>query len=398
MKTLTPLLRWSASQSAIVLAAGVWLPGLFSAAVAAPLQLSIQLAPQVVLQWLSQTNATYRLEFSSSLNPANWQTLADNLQGTGVTLSFTNGATSSATRYYRLVQSASASISPDAVVPVPGTLYPGNTLLGVAPLGLQFRIPAAWKGGIAVGSSTSVFGSDTEPGVVLGILTLAGDANFILRILPSQFQTSAGSGFSVTQPFAANGNLITGEWTGYGDRNGIIMRLEAVVHPSGGIVGFAGLFTAPNRSSMEQTLGSFINSTLTVPRLTDQQWVSGLKGRAFQWTSYKSVGSGGNTGSLSSWSENNAFFCDGSYEITRNGETTYGGNLSGGGFYSGGGSQSSTEAGDWTVLQTPAGSVLVLLSSKGLDAEPVTLGPSGNTFYFGDQEYTLTGAANCVLP
>ena len=202
----------------------------------------------------------------------------------------------------------------------------------------------------------------------------------------------------MTQPFAASGNHFAGEWSGYGNQNGVIMRLEAVVHPSGGIVGFAGLFRASNRASMEQTLGNFIGSTLTVPRLTDQQWVAALKGRAFQWTSYRSAGNGGNSGSLSSWSENNAFFCDGTYDVTRSSESSYSGSLSGGSFYTGGGSSSSTESGDWTVLQTQAGPVLILLSAQGLQAEVISLGPSGNSFYFGDQEFSLTGPHTCVSP
>ena len=176
------------------------------------------------------------------------------------------------------------------------------------------------------------------------------------------------------------------------------MRLEGVVHPSGGMMAFAGFFLPANRSIMEQTLASFVNSTLTVPRKTDQQWVDGLRGRAFKWSGYKSTGNGGSSGSLSSWSDNNAFFCNGIYEITRYSETTYSGSLSGGAFYGGGSSSNSTEAGDWTVIQTASGPALILLSAQGLQAALVTVGPSGNTFYFGDQEFSFTGAANCATP
>lgn len=362
-----------------------------------PLSLGIRMAPRPVLQWQSRPDASYRVEFSSSLPATNWQTLAPDFPGTGGIQSVTNESASKSKEFYRLLQLTNqAAISPNAMAPIPGLLYPGNTLLGVAALGLQYRIPAAWKGGVRADSSTLLFGSDTEPGLVLGVLTLAGDGNFIMRVLPASFWTDSFGGFSISQAPSAKGSLITGEWTGFGSQQGALMRLTGVVHPSGGLIGFIGFFTPPNRSVMQATLDSFVNSTVTVPRLTDQNWVDALRGRAFRWSSYKSTGNGGNSGSLSRWSENNAFFCTGTYEITTRSESTYGGTLSGGAFYGGGSSSNSTEVGDWTVVRTPSGSVLVLLSSTGVQAASITLGTSGNSFYFGDQEFSLTGAHACT--
>lgn len=373
----------------------VWFGGA-SVAADAPLTLNIRLAPYPILQWQSRADASYRVEFSPSLGAPAWRPLSDDLPGSGAVQGLTNNEAPAAAGFYRLLQLTNqAAISPNALVPQPGVLYPGGSLLGVSALGVQYRIPPAWKGGVRQGSSTLLFGSDTEPGLVINVLTLAGDASFILRILPSSFSVDSSGGYSLAEAFAVRTNLITGEWTGFGSQQGVQMRLEGVLHPSGGMVGFIGLFTLANRASMEATLGSFVNSTLTVRRLTDQGWVDSLTSRAFQWSSYRSSGNGGNSGSLSSWSQNNAFFCVGTYEITTQSESSYGGTLSGGSFYSGGSSGNSTEAGDWTVLRTPSGPVLVLLSGSGVRAASISLGPSGNSFYFGDQEYSLSGPHSC---
>lgn len=389
------------ASTAILVLSGHWLPS----ARGTGLELSIQRGAKPILQWPSQTDGVYQIEYATALSPANWQILTNNLPGNGSALSLTDNSASGAQRFYRLVATAKqssgtnqAAISPDVTIPTPGLLYPGSTLLGAAPLGFQYRIPAAWKGGFRQGTATMIFGSDTEPGLVLGILTLAGDPSWIAQLLSSSFQTSASGGYSVSQTVTANGNRITGEWIGYGTESGAIMRLDGVVHPSGGLIGFAGFFTPNNRGIMEQTLASFIASIVTVPRSTDQNWINALRGRAFQWVSFNSAGNGGSSGSLSRWSQNNAFFCDGTYEITTASESSYSGSLSGGGFYTGGSSSNSTEAGDWTVIQTTSGPVLILLSAQGVQAAVVALGPSGNTFYFGDQEYSLTGAANCASP
>lgn len=361
-----------------------------------PLRLEIRRTPHPVLQWPSQPHRTYHVEVTPSLGPATWQTLAAHVQGTGGLIAYTNFIPSNTAQFYRVVVLPEEEvISPDVIFPQPGLVYDANTLLGAAALGLQYRIPPAWKAGIREGSSTMILASDTEPGLVLGVLTLAGDGAFITGQLPAQFPVDDFGGFEASQTVAVTDSRIVGEWTGVGSQQGAIMRLQGVLHPSGGMLGFFGLFTPPNRLVMQQTLESLVSSTLTVRRQTDQTWVDGLRGKAFKWVAYKSTGSGGTSGSLSRWSDNNAFFCDATYEITRYSESSFSGSLSGGGFYTGGGSSSSTEAGDWTVVRTANGPVLILLSGDGIQAAFVTQGPSGNSFYFGDQEFSVTGAHTC---
>jgi hypothetical protein len=50
----------------------------------------------------SQLGQTYRLEHSDSLNPADWQTLSNNISGTGGPMFITHGG-STTQRFYRAV-------------------------------------------------------------------------------------------------------------------------------------------------------------------------------------------------------------------------------------------------------------------------------------------------------
>jgi hypothetical protein len=183
------------------------------------------------------------------------------------------------------------------------------------------------------------------------------------------------------------------EWTGYGTQYPALIQLRGVVHPSGGVVAFAGLFLEANRAVIQRVLDDFVASTVTVPRQTRADLVTLISGKAFSWAKSTSVGGGGGSGSLSSWSQNNAYFCPGTYEISTFAETTYSGNLSGGAFYTGGSSNNSTEVGDWTIVDSPSGPVMVMVSSSGFQAALFSV--VGNSVLFGDQQFDYSGPRSC---
>lgn len=353
----------------------------------------IAAGPSVQISWPSQNGFAYQIEFATNLTQPAWKPLAANIAGNGAVLSTNDlAAVTSAPRYYRGVKVAATGgqISPNAVDPIPGVVYPEQTVFGSGLLGLQFTLPRAWKGGLRQGSSTMLFGSDTEPGLVLSFLTLAGDAQFVARMLGQSFQTADGY-FQLKSPATVEGGRIAIEWELLGQ--GIDMRIVGVAHPSGGVIAFAGLFTPPNRAVTERVLGDFVASTVTVPRQTRTDLVNLISGKSFSWAKSSSTGNGGSSGSLSRWSENNAFFCPGTYEITTRSESSYSGTLSGGGFYGGGSSSSSTEAGDWTIIDTPAGPGMIMLSSSGVQSALISV--SGNTVYFGNQEFAYSRPHFC---
>jgi len=359
-----------------------------------PFRLQIDRNPLPVISWPSATGMTYRVEYQNSLAAA-WETLGTNLPGTGLTLSATDGNLG-ARRFYRVarteippVGNPGPVISTNAIPPEAGVVYPENTILGTPYLGLQFTIPPKWKGGLRDQSATMIFASDLDPGLILGLIPLSGSPQLFQQSFNQDFYTSDFGGFQVSQPPALANNRLTAEWTGIGSEQGVSARLIATMHPSGGGVGFMGFFTEPNRAIMEQTLEKMAASTLVASRDIDTQWVQAIAGRAFQWVKSTSVGNGGTSGSLSRWSQKNAFFCAGTYEITTQSESSYSGTLSGGAVYGGGSSSTSTEAGDWTVIRTPAGPLMLMASSSGFQGAILQLGNGGNSFLFGDQEYSF---------
>jgi len=54
-----------------------------STGLGAVVALNLQRALKPILRWPSQSEAMYRIEFATSLSPADWQILADNLPGNG---------------------------------------------------------------------------------------------------------------------------------------------------------------------------------------------------------------------------------------------------------------------------------------------------------------------------
>lgn len=67
--------------------------------------------------------------------------------------------------------------------------------------------------------------------------------------------------------------------------------------------------------------------------------------------------------------------------------------MSGGGFYTGYSNSSSTDAGDWTVIETANGPVLVMISASGASA--AFLQVSGNSVVFGDQQFDYRAPHAC---
>jgi len=340
----------------------------------------------------TETGFGYWFEASGALSAPNWQPISSNRLGDGAILRLQQ-TISGASRFFRAVRVAQPTISPNAVAPMAGQLYPQGAILGAQLLGLQFSIPARWKGAVRDGTSMMLFGSDTEPGLAVAFISLAGGAPAIAAQLGQSFATDAFGGFSLTKAPVINGATMVIEWAGYGTQYPALIQLRGVVHPSGGVVAFAGLFLEANRAVIQRVLDDFVASTVTVPRQTRADLVTLISGKAFSWAKSTSVGGGGGSGSLSSWSQNNAYFCPGTYEISTFAETTYSGNLSGGAFYTGGSSNNSTEVGDWTIVDSPSGPVMVMVSSSGFQAALFSV--VGNSVLFGDQQFDYSGPRSC---
>ncbi len=366
-----------------------------------PFSLSLSRGAGWEVSFKTQTDHEYRLEAASSLSRLDWKTVAEHLTGTGALIKVNDAQDANPQRFYRVVQVPlpRGTISSNAVLPIPSTVYPEKTIIGSSVLGFQYTIPEKWKGILRENTSTIFFGSDTEAGLVLSFLTLAGDAPLIAKTLGQDFYVGRFGGFQVSKAAQVSGNKISIEWAGVGfddegnTLNGVFLQVQAVVHPSGGIIGYAGFFTQPNRALMERVVNAFVSSTVTVARKTRADLVSAIAGKSFVWVKSTSVGSGGTSGSLSGWKQNNAFFCPGTYEITTYSESSYSGSLSGGAFYTGGSSSNSTEAGDWTIIDTDSGPILVMISSEGAKAAVIRI--EGNSIFFGDQQFDYNGAHRC---
>lgn len=369
---------------------------------AAEIRLGVQtLGPVTELGWASEAGFDYRLEATGSLANPTWEAVATNLAGTGSPLRATDPAASAGARFYRVIRTerSSPQISAQAVEAETGKVYPAGTVIGSGFLGRQFTIPAQWKAGLREGSSSLLIVSDTEPGLVIQFTSLAGSAAEFARNLGQSFYAGQFGGFVVQGEPQFSGAKVTLEWRGLGftdegeSLEGISLRCQAVVHPSGGAVAFVGVFTEPNRSVTERVLGELVASVLTVPRATQADLVNLLAGKSFTWVKAANTGNGGNSGSLQRWSEKNAFFCAGTFEVTTRSESSFSGNVSGGGFYAGSSSSSSTDAGDWTVIGTAGGPVLVMISAGGASAALLQI--SGNSVIFGDQQFDYRAPHLC---
>jgi hypothetical protein len=356
------------------------------------------------ISWPSENGAFYQLESATSLGTPVWKRVVTNLAGTGGLLTAVDPEASTDLRYYRAVRlpPIGPQISTQAVEPATGEVYPPGSILGSAFLGRQFTLPNAWKAGFRDGTSTLLIVSDTEPGLILHFTSLSGTPLQVSEQLGQSFSIGNFGGFERAGPAQLNGNQLAIDWRGVGfsddgqSLDSLGLRCLATTHPSGGVVAFVGLFTEPNRALMQQRLTELNRSVVTVPRNTRTDLVQLLSGKSFIWVKASNSGNGGNSGSLQRWTEKNAFLCPGTYEITTQSESSFSGNLSGGAFYNGYSNSNSTEAGDWTIIETASGPIMVMISSNGSAAAPIQI--QGNSVVFGDQQFDFRGSHQCPTP
>jgi hypothetical protein len=381
-----------------VAVAALWLPMSIEAA---DVQVSIARSDPWEVEWTSTANFDYRLESTLSLISPAWEPVVTNLAGTGAMLKAADPRPLASQRFYRVVgiERTGPQISPAAVEPVVGQVYPEGTLMGSSFLGRQFTIPPKWKAGLREGASSLLIVSDTEPGLVIQFTSLAGTGAQISAQLGQSFYVGQFGGFELVGSPQLTGSNLNMEWRGVGftddfeSLEGIGLKCQAVIHPSGGVVAFVGLFTEPNRAVMQRVLNDLGTSVITVPRNTRTDLVNAIAGKSFTWVKAANTGNGGTSGSLQRWTEKNAFFCAATYEITTQSESSFSGNLSGGGFYTGYSNSSSTEAGDWTIIDTPSGPAMVMISSTGSAAAFIQI--TGNSVIFGDQQFDFRAPHSC---
>lgn len=367
--------------------------------------ISIARNPEIQVRWASEQGFMYTLEAGPALGGGGgvpWSVVSSDIPGTGGELVVSDPAAGETQRFYRVVKSGvpGPEISDSAVEPETGEIYPAGTVLGSSFLGRQFTIPALWKGGVRQGTSSMLFASDTEPGLVIGFTTLTGSGQQLASQVGESFTAGSWGGFLVQGSPQLTGDSLSVEWHGVGftdegeSLEGIRLLLHAVVHPSGGATAFAGFFLDAHRSTMTRVLNEFVDSIISVPRNTRTDLVDLLSGKSYEWVQSVNTGSGGSTGSLSRWTQKRAFLCPGTYEITTESESSYSGNVSGGAFYSGYSSSSSTEVGEWTIIDTAQGPVMVMMSSNG--GQAALLQVSGNTVNFGNQQFDYRGQHVCA--
>lgn len=375
----------------------------FSAMSVAAADLNVSIVPKTPweFEWKSEANVTYRLESTTNLAAPAWELVVTNLVGTGASLKTSDPRPGIGQRFYRVigVEPSGPTISPQAVEPVLGQVYPEGTVLGSYFMGRQFTLPPKWKAGLREGASSLLIVSDTEPGLVIQFTSLAGAGAAIAAQLGQSFYVGQFGGFEMVGSPQISGANLTLEWRGVGftddfeSLEGLAMKCQGVIHPSGGVVAFVGLFTEPNRAVTQRVLNELTASVITIPRNTRTDLVNAIAGKSFTWVKAANTGNGGTSGSLQRWTEKNAFFCPATFEITTQSESSFSGNLSGGGFYSGYSNSSSTEAGDWTVIDTPSGPAMVMISSTGSTAAFIQV--SGNSVIFGDQQFDFRAFHAC---
>lgn len=314
-------------------------------------------------------------------------------------------------RFYRLKEGASAAV--DLTLPVPGQLYPAGTRLGGELFGFEFTIPPKWQGGLRAGSSWMLFGSDTEPGLVLAILGFAGTREEMLRdtSLRDGFEMELTGGSSLffrpARPLSAGAdNRLSAGYSATGaDGTAYALSLEVLVHPSGGFLGFLGLTTQAQSDTLQAQLLQFVNAAKTPARNTNLDSIQALSGMSFKWESSGNEWYSGNwqgSASSTSWSESYAFFCsDGSFEINKE-STSYISTRSSGGWSSThmslSSSSTTTEYGQFTVIQHPQhGDLMLIATLAGYQVAPVQFQPNGSLL-LGKNHLTRHQPFNCAGP
>lgn len=304
-------------------------------------------------------------------------------------------------RFFRMREGAAGTGV--LTLPVPGTVYPEGTRLGGELFGVEFAIAPKWKGGQRVNSAALLFGSDTEPGLILGILGFGGDMNGLLTdpSLRNGFESDLGDGqklfFAPVRPAADAGNgRVSAAFVGQAaDGRRIAMNVEMLVHPSGGLLGFIAVTLEAGMAALQEHLMAFVNSARLTARPTLPEVVSALQGRSFRWESSGNEWYNGDwksSVSSASWGESFAFFCaDGSFELNRE-STSYISSRDSSGWSSTYMSLSTTsttkEYGQYTVVRSPQYGDLMLISTlSGYQAAPVRLNADGSLLV-GDNRLT----------
>ena len=295
-------------------------------------------------------------------------------------------------RFIRLREGA--PVPTDLTLPEPGKLYPGGTRLGGEIFGFEFIIPTQWKGGLRVNSPWMLFGSDTEPGLILGLLGFAGTKEQLLQdpSLRDGFETDIDANtklfFRAIRPVSAgpNNRLSAGFSATGTDGTAYAIHLEFLIHPNGGFLGFLGLTTQAQISRLQTQLLQFVDTAKTPVRNTNVEYLNALPGRSFKWESSGNEWYSGNwqgSASSTSWSESYAFFCsDGTFEINKE-STSYVSTRNSGGWSSTYMSLSygstTKEYGQFTVVQHPQhGNLMLIATLAGYQVTPVQFRADGS--------------------
>lgn len=311
------------------------------------------------------------------------------------------GAAGAGSRFFRMREGLAGPAV--LTLPEPGKLYPEGTRLGGELFGVEFAIPPKWKGGQRVGSAMLLFGSDTEPGLILGILGFSGTLNALLNdpSLRNGFESDMGDGtklmYAPVRPIAAVGaNRVSATYLAVAaDGRRIAFNLEILVHPSGGVLGFGALTLEAGMPALQEHLMAFVNTARLTPRATLPELVSALQGRSFRWESAGNEwyrGDWQSSISSASWGESFAFFCaDGSFELNRE-STSYITSRDSSGwssqYMSLSTSSTTKEYGQFTVVRSPQyGDLMLIATLSGYQAAPIRLNPDGSLLV-GDNRLT----------
>jgi len=295
-------------------------------------------------------------------------------------------------RFFRIREGA--PVPTDLTLPEPGKLYPGGTRLGGDIFGFEFVIPTVWKGGLRVNSPWMLFASDTEPGLILGLIGFAGTKELLLQdsSLREGFETEIDANtklfFRATRPVSAGpNNRLSAGFTAMGaDGTAYAINLEFLVHPDGGFLGFLGLTTQAQIARLQTQLLQFVDTAKTPARNTNVEYLNALPGQSFKWESSGNEWYSGNwqgSASSTSWSESYAFFCsDGTFEINKE-STSYVSSRNSGGWSSTYMSLSygstTKEYGQFTVVQHPQhGNLMLIATLAGYQITPVQFRADGS--------------------
>ncbi len=394
-------------------------------------------APSITTQPLTQTvsvgaNVTLTVAATGANLRYQWKRDGTVLNGkTAASLELTAVTAADAGAYVVEVSNASGSVtsqaaiitisagSPVATLPEPNRLYPEGTRFGGSLFGVEFTIPPKWKGGLKAKTPLMLFGSDTEPGLIMETIGFAWTQDEILRDpgLAGGFESDMGTPVGKVQfrptnpasPLTLTGtNRISGEFSGWGrDQAGnailIYYNLELVTHPSGGFVVFIGITTQEYHAENLIQLKAFAAAVIVTPRPTNHDYMTFLNGR-----SYKGAGSGhdwytsqpgiySSSASTSSWSENYSSFCaQGTFKVDTTSEFYASTTSPSSGYMSLSDSSTTTEYGQWTIVQTPEyGNVMLLVTlNNGYLIVPVKIEGDG-TLFVGQNKLTPYGTFNC---